>query len=459
VNERAAGQERGTSAWYDAAMEAAVAAAEFTPEAGMILQGHWSTTPSHGVLYPLEARAIVLREEKTILAIVTLDIVGITRESADVIRTSIEQRCGIAARQIMVVASHTHCGPPTLPSLGGKPSAAVMDRISEAAVRCAAEAAQRLEPVTLGLGAASAHINVNRRPLDGARQYSVNYGAINDPRVRVLRIDSASGHPLAVLFHYTCHPTAMRGSDGLISPDYPGVARARIEAALGCRALFLPGCFGNIRPLVLDEQGEFASANPQQLNQLGQVVATAVCGAVASLRTSRASGLWAREMPVEFRFAPPMSADQLQAVRAETTPAAKAVRLPWAQRLLKQIESGARFTSEISRMSAVRIGPLAMITIPGEPVLEIGYAIERRLDGLGSVHDVWPVGYTNDMIGYLCTQRHHREGGYEPNAYPWFDRPAAFEGEEQTIVAAAERLVADPPADTAAPSPAHTHPI
>src|SRR5438128_1137547 len=57
-------------------MNAGVAAVDFTPTPGLILQGHLSKNPSHTVLYPLEARALVLRSGQESLCIITLDVIG-----------------------------------------------------------------------------------------------------------------------------------------------------------------------------------------------------------------------------------------------------------------------------------------------------------------------------------------------------------------------------------------------
>jgi hypothetical protein len=92
-------------------------------------------------------------------------------------------------------------------------------------------------------------------------------------------------------------------------------------------------------------------------------------------------------------------------------------------------------------MQMMRIGPLLMLTIGGECVQEIGHAIEKRVAPMSDADNVWAVGYTNDMIGYITTQRQKEEGGYEPNAYPYFDRPARFNEEETTLVECAAKMV------------------
>jgi hypothetical protein len=53
------------------------------------------------------------------------------------------------------------------------------------------------------------------------------------------------------------------------------------------------------------------------------------------------------------------------------------------------------------------------------------------------------MGYTNDMVGYLCTPQQHAVGGYEPNAYKLFGNPARFAGEAQAVTDVAENLLSN----------------
>jgi hypothetical protein len=98
-------------------------------------------------------------------------------------------------------------------------------------------------------------------------------------------------------------------------------------------------------------------------------------------------------------------------------------------------------TGRTAHLQSMRIGPLQILAIPGEPVQEIGHAVERTLRPLTDVQEIWSCGYANDSIGYLCTARQHEQGGYEPNAYVHFDQPAPFAGDEDAIVNSAQNLV------------------
>lgn len=391
------------------------------------------------MLYPLEARAAAFCLGERTVCVITLDVIGVSRETTGRIRDRLRECLGLVPANVMVCASHTHCVPATVNLLGLPIDECWIATVEDAAVRCATQAVANLRPVRLGVGCAAAHFNINRRPLPGlTQQFSVNWGGVVDKRVRVLRVDGANGRPVAVLFHYSCHPTTKAGSEGLISSDFPGVARAHIEYEMGCPALFLPGCFANIRPLVLNERGDFVSATKDQLDDIGRELGSAACRAAKGVQTVEGTLLDGRELPLVLPFGPGKSVAELESIANETAPSAVAVKWPWAQRVIAMTREGRLPREEVSAMQALRIGPVSLVSIPGEPVQEMGYAIERRAAALG---DVWPVGYTNDMLGYLVTKRQKAEGGYEPSAYPFFDRPAPFADEETRIEDVAAKLL------------------
>ena len=93
-----------------------------------------------------------------------------------------------------------------------------------------------------------------------------------------------------------------------------------------------------------------------------------------------------------------------------------------------------------TEMQLIRLGPVLLFAIPGEPAQEIGHALEKANRGSLGVEEVWPVGYANDEIGYFCTERHHEEGGYEPNSFEVYNHPGPFLDEEKVILKTAQTL-------------------
>ena len=60
----------------------------------------------------------------------------------------------------------------------------------------------------------------------------------------------------------------------------------------------------------------------------------------------------------------------------------------------------------------MKVGPYLFLTLPGEPFVEYGFRLEKAIADR-AVPIV--VGYANGDIGYICTAKAHKEGGYEPN--------------------------------------------
>ena len=242
------------------ALRAGVAKADITPPAGLPMYGFLDRLKdnkvSTGTLDPLYARVLVLEAGEKRLALVTLDLGRTFRESELAqLRQRLKAPAGISF--LIVTASHTHSGPNILDQeAGGKLQAwetSAIEKISAAVV----EASRHLIDAQIGTGRGEVYIGYNRRQVqpDGTiKMLWTNPGkqptAPLDPTVFVMRVDDASGKPLAILVNYACHPVVF-GSDNLsYSSDFVGVMRDTVEKDFD-RAplcLFLQGGDGDINP-------------------------------------------------------------------------------------------------------------------------------------------------------------------------------------------------------------------
>jgi hypothetical protein len=66
-------------------------------------------------------------------------------------------------------------------------------------------------------------------------------------------------------------------------------------------------------------------------------------------------------------------------------------------------------------MQALRVGDFLLLTIPGEPMVEYGFQIEKAIADR-AIPIV--IGYANGHLGYICTADAYKSGGYEPNMSP-----------------------------------------
>ncbi len=217
---------------------------------------------------PCFARAIVLSQGKLTVCLVTVDAVAIGGIGAipdsfmNALRQELAKDPGIPAAHLIVNASHCH----------GTVRGDAVGLVAQA-VRDAWKSRTR---VKVGAGTTTENrISENRRvtlkdgsQVDMRRAYPLAWdqeiaavGPI-DPEVGLVRIDREDGRPLAVLYHFACHPIMNPPSKGS-SADFPGSASALIETSLGgAMAFFIQGCGGDINPVRYKEVQRAPDAEP-----------------------------------------------------------------------------------------------------------------------------------------------------------------------------------------------------
>ena len=365
---------------------AAVSTVDITPPVGYYLAGYAARKePSNALRDPLHGRLLLLDNGVTRLAIVTLDLIGLRRPTVLRARQAIAEAAGVQPDHILLNWSHTHAGPEV--ERYETYVAQLADKLGGAALA----ASRQMQPASLAYAESTIDFNVNRRlPMpDGSVAMAPNPAGIVDRRLRLIRLDSNSARPMAVLFHAVCHANALRHDNLAISADFPGLAQDLVATAFGpgCTPMFIQGCTGNLRAN-LPGEGGFRSADPEDLRWCGFSLGGAAISAAARAGTREAARL----------------GDELDAAEVLLSlpgRAGPAVEYP---------------------VQAMRLGNLLLIALAGEPVLEYGLALEAQCGGW---LQVLVAGYSNASVGYLATPAIYAEGGYEgsPGASPF--TPAA----------------------------------
>jgi neutral ceramidase len=222
-----------------------------------------------GIHDPLFARALVLDNGVTTVAIVSLDSVEIFDTLP--LRQRIQRELGIAADHIMLAASHSHSAPrlrngdPPYPGAVGLGESApsgpptppipemdahlkvVDDKIVDALRRAKAS----MQPARMGFGTGRADVNVNSdlyRPGKGWGG-GFNPDGVSDKTVSVVKFETLNGDPIAVLFNYAVHSTVTINS-WLVSADLAGAASHVVEQRYDDKlvALYTMGAAGDQVP-------------------------------------------------------------------------------------------------------------------------------------------------------------------------------------------------------------------
>ncbi|MCC6579774.1 MAG: hypothetical protein IT440_04985, partial [Phycisphaeraceae bacterium] len=300
------------------------------------------------------------------------------------------------------------------------------------------DAANQLRPVELAVGCGSALFNVNRRPPLGQTGIVPNVSGVVDHRVRILTLWDARNHVAAVLFHFGCHPTTIDSGRRVLTSEYAGLAREWIERHLGVPALFLPGCFGNVRPRIVDEHDQPRRAEVEDMQRNGERLGRAVVNVVENLQPGdqrrHQTRLAASARQVELPFGPGYGDDELRRLADDqSTPASSLYMRHWASQLLEQRRTRSAPTHWPLELQIMRVGNIVLPAIGGEPVLEIGIGLERAYERILPDAETWSMGYANGMVGYLCTEQQKQEGGFEPNAWSGSWLPGPFVNEQDII--------------------------
>ncbi|MFC2076945.1 neutral/alkaline non-lysosomal ceramidase N-terminal domain-containing protein [candidate division KSB1 bacterium] len=367
---------------------------EITPPLGLAMSG-WSHREhgATGIDDPLYLQAMVLSDGADTVALITADIINWPREQVLEIRRRVNLDTGIDPDHLMVSASHTHFGP----DLGKK--TAWLSNLPAWAAGAVRMAVDNMAPALIdaGVGAAPG-LGYNRRgrapdgsismvwhhpPPEGHRLV----GPV-DNSVGVIRIDSETGHPLAVLFNFAVHPVCNEDRFYDYSADYPGVARDLIESVVGGQAFFTLGTHGDINPVARREGAK---------RKTGVGLGAEVVRIWASLEPSDAGKIAAANRMVKLPLKEPTAVNQ----HLET------------------------------EVQVLRLGNNFLVGLPGEILVRIGQTIKEK----AGRPNVFVTDVTNDHISYVPGREEFPIEGYEVG------RSRVAPGADEILVRTALQLI------------------
>ena len=412
------------------------------PPLGMWVYGYYVERYGKGFLDDLLASALTIEKDGKTILIVAVDNGGIGTRHVDKILAGIEERCGIPKENILICASHTHTGPALVrPGIGTTPPEFIeeyaefmISRIIDAAVMSKND----MKSAKMGYSVVTAPDRIAY-----IRRYKMKDGStmtcppINDPnidhpigeldqRINVLRFDREGGASIA-LVNYGIHSDTIGGE--LFSADFEAWMRSTLYKALdGVESMFVCGAQGDVGsthvyPTASDmNDTEISFDNEMKSPGMARFVGRAIAGAVlqvwdkvlytdvddikvVSKMVAVAANLPSpEELPLAHKYKELHDAgrdDLIPYTAMElTTVVAEACRMC-------ALENGPE--NFMMPMTAIKLGPVAFVSLPGEPFTEIGVKI-KETEGFGLI---LPCGLTNGNFGYFPAKSAYDEGGYE----------------------------------------------
>jgi neutral ceramidase len=341
-------------------------------------------------------------------AIVSCDVLMLTRDLVDPVVAEIEKSEGIPASRILIHATHTHHAPSTVRVHGYDRDIEFCRRTQRAIVEAVAAARKRLVDASFYFAMGEERTvgqNSRLRLKDGTiywtgmRDDVVGPSGPFDADLPVLAFRNPAGKLQALLFGHSSH-TIGSLRPGVRSPAFYGMTAQAFEAELGGVALFLEGASGSTHVLDLPAAESFArikkavgqslaKASPREVTQL------AALKRPFAFTVRRFDEAAEEKAVVDYctkRIGPQHTeavANVFRKMRKELAPQQGQERTTW--------------------LSAMRIGDVAIAGVPAEFFTKLGLDIKRRSPWKNTI----VVELANDWIGYLPDREGHKLGGYQ----------------------------------------------
>ena len=417
-------------------LQAGFSKVNVTPKLGCSINGYFIPRFAEGVLDDLHARTLALACADTKVALVSIDNLGIKRETLLPMLQRISQETGLPVEALYVHKTHTHTGPLTS-SLAENPlNIEYLKELEEKLVEGVKAALADLKPARMGYGVGNApNIAFVRRfrMKDGSVQ--TNPGVDNpdivapigqvDERVNVLRFDREND--TVTLVNFGNHPDTVGGSK--ISADWPGFVCSTLEQALpDTKCIFFNGAQGDVNHVNVHPRGgdlndlendfDDVTRGYGHARHLGRVVAGGVLQVFDKVCYKDVDTLRYGQVMVNVPSNRPDPSEMSEAHRInDLHKAGKDNELPYSGMMLTTVVARAGRMVRLENgpdafqmpISGISIGNVALVGLPGEPFTGIG----RGLKDAEGWDLVLPTCATNAYEGYFPMQEAYDEGGYE----------------------------------------------
>ncbi len=395
------------------------AAIDITPKIGTELCGFVAREqPSTGVHDRLLARSLYLESGEERLLWLHADLIGFDRAFVDEVKSMIERWFDLPADRVVLSATHTHSGPPTIHLINcGTYDRAYLADLQERLLDITSGATQEPEEAETVLAEGRCDLAVDRRGKPTKH---------TDSRMGVVGWRRAGGNFIAVLANYPVHNVALRADNRSISADMAGRAALSLSRELpgGPNVLFTNGACGNLNPPT--RTSEFIQQAPaapafEQMEQWGDQMAAAAVEAIENAPPLDDERLAVAATTFDLQFERFTAADvrrkaaQLTGtMEGESGYVADRVRdayRQWEQQALAYVgRKDATFSASVP-VQIVWIGPATFVCVGAEVFSVMTDELRARAAG-----PLYIVGYANGDTGYLAPRTAYDEGGYEIDA-------------------------------------------
>lgn len=404
---------------------------DITPPAGIEFCGNIrEDNTARGTHDPLYCNVILLESGGIRTLMMAFDWLGMDKEDATRLRRLAGQAAGVEVDRVIVSATHTHSGPHIITQFGFSDRTpeeeTYLRQVFEKIVCRVRDLPAVLEDVTLWRGGKKIKtLSFNRRLRMADGSLAMNWMPVDpddvigttgpiDPSMMVIGIRRTNGSFMSIMVNFTLHAAILVGQDWLWSADYIYYLRKTLWEAFPAKPVihFTNGAEGDVNHLNYKDPHQLEGFD--EAERIGAAVGRGVLKALEDITV----------MP-----------DRLECVTASVMLNRRTIPdglLRWAK--LKWERCGGKIPSlhhgipdefyareilvmagftdreHAIPMTAMLLGDVAAVTLPGEIFCRIGLDIKEA----SPFEHTITFGLSQDYCGYIPDRKAFLEGGYEP---------------------------------------------
>ena len=358
----------------------------------------------------LTTRALVLLNDDTPIAIVSIDNLGVPKIIGDRIRALVPN---IKPENILIGASHTHSAPDIYGFADEKGNSGAdlnyIDWIIQQTADAINEAYSKVE---------SAYLKVAVGKAEGKIAYNAYAPKLYDPRCGVIQfLSSLDQKTISTIVNYAIHPEVIGSDRGICTPDLIGPLYDKIESTVGGIALFMNSALGGM--VTADNRRE----NGEEANDWNECIRIGELLAEESLRIISKAQIQIdpKIYSISKDFDLPIDSDLMRYILKNSI-------------IDYNIPNGDKLST---RINLLNIGSAQIITIPGEAMPNIGFYLKRKM----KTQNPFLFGLTNDAYGYIIT----KEDFNSFEKYNYISRTSLGERTADIIIKNALELIKESP--------------
>jgi len=423
---------------YAAPLRAGAHATDVSPrEFPLNMPGGWRGNRADKVHDPLHARALVLSDGSTQVAMVVVDNLGLAPEVNNEAKAIAQKATGIPPANMLICATHTHTAPGSNSTEGPAPATAYRKLLITGIADSIIQAHGKLQSARIGFAAQPLptevfnrrwHLKPGKMPLNPFGKMdrvkmnpSRSAGTLDrpagptDPDITVLSVRDGKNKPLCLFANYALHYVGAIPR-GMISADYFGEFARLMPTRLNADERFVSmmsnGASGDINNIPFTATR--APREPfEQVRTVAQGAADTAWQAYKAIdeyATEVPLGMIERDIALKYRKPTAQQIEWAKDILAIEDEGQRKKLPQHAESYARRAMVAAKRPDTLTaKLQAIRIGDFAVVGIPFETLVEIGIELKEKSPFARTM----VIGLANGRHGYLPTPKQHKLGGYE----------------------------------------------